>query len=135
VGGTSAGDVQFNNSIPVHGRIAVDLELSPDLNTIDLAYNLLTGWLPESIGHWTELKTFRVSFNRLSGSLPESIEQWNNLETIDLSCCTLECLLASLNNNGMSSSPPSHVGAPSPQLPCECGEPPRWLSALVTPET
>jgi Leucine-rich repeat (LRR) protein len=90
VGGTSAGDVQsvvegivlFNNSI--HGRIAVDLGLSLNLNIIDLAYNLLTGSLPESIGQWTELETFRVSFNRLSGSLPESIGQWSNLVIFDI---------------------------------------------------
>ncbi|KAF0904564.1 hypothetical protein E2562_035458 [Oryza meyeriana var. granulata] len=55
-----------------------------NLVTLDLAYNVLTGELPESIGQLTKLEELRLGHNDITGTLPPALSNWTSLRCLDL---------------------------------------------------
>nr|XP_019701824.1 LRR receptor-like serine/threonine-protein kinase FLS2 [Elaeis guineensis] len=55
------------------------------LETLDMRYTQLSGYLPDSLGDFRMLKSLYLSDNSISGSLPESIRRLSALEELDLS--------------------------------------------------
>ncbi|XVF57810.1 hypothetical protein PTKIN_Ptkin07bG0012200 [Pterospermum kingtungense] len=68
------------------------------LESLDLGYNQLGGFLPVSLGHLRNLKNLLLEHNYFLGSIPESISNLSSLESLDLS------------ENGMKGTIPSSLG-------------------------
>ncbi|KAJ3197064.1 hypothetical protein HK101_006249 [Irineochytrium annulatum] len=56
-----------------------------NITNINLAYNGLTGTLPQGLGNLTNLKSLNVSSNELQGALPTSFGNLMRLATLDVS--------------------------------------------------
>ncbi|KAJ0722216.1 putative leucine-rich repeat-containing, plant-type, leucine-rich repeat domain superfamily [Helianthus annuus] len=67
----------------------IDLAKASDwfqnLESIDLAYNQLTGTIPDSVGSLHLLKTLQMNINQLTGSIPDTIGGLSSLNFLDLS--------------------------------------------------
>ncbi len=59
--------------------------LPPDLQSLNLARNALTGALPEALCRFKRLRFLNLSFNRLSGPLPACLGEAPALEVLNLS--------------------------------------------------
>ncbi|XVF57797.1 hypothetical protein PTKIN_Ptkin07bG0010900 [Pterospermum kingtungense] len=68
------------------------------LESLDLGYNQLGGFLPVSLGRLRNLKNLLLEHNYFLGSIPESISNLSSLESLDLS------------ENGMKGTIPSSLG-------------------------
>nr|KJB44284.1 hypothetical protein B456_007G244000 [Gossypium raimondii] len=74
--------------IPLQGsRVNELLVMSsyPQMESLDLSYNSLTGGLPSEIGNIAALKLLNLANNDLSGQLPSELSKLSNLEYLDLS--------------------------------------------------
>ncbi|KAA3473585.1 putative inactive receptor kinase [Gossypium australe] len=74
--------------IPLQGsRVNELLVMSsyPQMESLDLSYNSLTGGLPSEIGNIAALKLLNLADNDLSGQLPSELSKLSNLEYLDLS--------------------------------------------------
>ncbi|MBA0561108.1 hypothetical protein Golob_017961, partial [Gossypium lobatum] len=74
--------------IPLQGsRVNELLVMSsyPQMESLDLSYNSLTGGLPSEIGNIAALKLLNLANNDLSGQLPGELSKLSNLEYLDLS--------------------------------------------------
>lgn len=65
-----------NNNL--HGRVPAQLRHLPQLMTLDLSHNHLTGSLPQTdaLGHYLRLTHLKLDHNQLTGELPAAIG-WN----------------------------------------------------------
>ncbi|KAJ0897604.1 putative non-specific serine/threonine protein kinase [Helianthus annuus] len=52
---------------------------------MDLAYNQLTGNIPDSVGNLSLLKTLQMNIKQLTGSIPDTIGRLSSLNFLDLS--------------------------------------------------
>ncbi|RCV23055.1 hypothetical protein SETIT_4G268500v2 [Setaria italica] len=68
------------------------------LQTLDLSSNLLTGIIPEGIGRLKNLQELRLQENKLTGPMPSSIGYLSQLLSLDLS------------SNSLNGSIPSSIG-------------------------
>uniref|UniRef100_A0A2P2IP91 Uncharacterized protein MANES_12G141100 n=1 Tax=Rhizophora mucronata TaxID=61149 RepID=A0A2P2IP91_RHIMU len=78
----------FTGPIPSQGSHASALLLqpsSPQMESLDLSHNSLTGILPSDIGNMGRLKLLSVSNNNLSGQLPTELSKLAYLQYLDLS--------------------------------------------------
>ncbi|KAL4354249.1 hypothetical protein GQ457_06G043400 [Hibiscus cannabinus] len=78
----------LSGSIPLQGsRVSELLVMSsyPQMESLDLSYNILTGGLPSEIGNIAALKLLNLADNDLSGQLPSELSKLSNLEYLDLS--------------------------------------------------
>lgn len=66
---------------------------------IRMLFNNLTGSLPVSLSHLTELKVLELSFNKLVGEIPSAIGTLKNLEVL------------ALNGNFLSGTIPNSIGS------------------------
>ncbi|KAH7690698.1 Receptor protein-tyrosine kinase protein [Dioscorea alata] len=66
---------------------------------IDLSNNMLSGEIPEELGHLSLLQSLNLSRNHLSGQLSEKIGQLRWLEVLDLSVNNLSGVLPSTMTN------------------------------------
>ncbi|WMV11949.1 hypothetical protein MTR67_005334 [Solanum verrucosum] len=57
---------------------------NPTIEVLSLGENVLTGELPNSLGHLKNLRILSISFNMVSGTIPPSIEQLSRLEILSL---------------------------------------------------
>ncbi|XWS41488.1 hypothetical protein CRYUN_Cryun17cG0086100 [Craigia yunnanensis] len=57
----------------------------PQMESLDLSYNSLTGGLPSEIGNIARLKLLNLADNKLSGQLPSELSKLSDLEYLDLS--------------------------------------------------
>ncbi|XP_049390398.1 LRR receptor-like serine/threonine-protein kinase RPK2 [Solanum stenotomum] len=57
---------------------------NPTIEVLSLGENVLTGELPNSLGHLKNLRILSISFNMISGTIPASIEQLSQLEILYL---------------------------------------------------
>ncbi|KAL6603595.1 hypothetical protein ACP70R_043956 [Stipagrostis hirtigluma subsp. patula] len=55
-----------------------------NLVRLNLAYNALTGELPESISQLPKLEELRLGHNNLTGTLPPALSNWTGLRCLDL---------------------------------------------------
>ncbi|XP_027156440.1 probable LRR receptor-like serine/threonine-protein kinase At3g47570 [Coffea eugenioides] len=56
----------------------------PNLETLNVAHNHLTGVIPDSISNMTKLVILELSLNHFTGSIPRSLGSLNVLETLDV---------------------------------------------------
>ncbi|KAI3809313.1 hypothetical protein L1987_25284 [Smallanthus sonchifolius] len=100
-----------------------DLSICKELGYLDLAYNNLKGFIPESLGNLsTALYHLNLATNRFSGGLPSSIGNLSGLTILDLSSNqftgTLPVTIGNLKNlerlnltnNSFSGNIPSSLG-------------------------
>lgn len=74
--------------IPIEGSSSSELLVLPSypqLESVDLSDNFLTGDLPTDVGNFGRLKLLNVARNNLSGHLPNELEKLSALEYLDLS--------------------------------------------------
>ncbi|KAK6804946.1 hypothetical protein RDI58_002730 [Solanum bulbocastanum] len=57
---------------------------NPTIEVLSLGENVLTGKLPNSLGHLKNFRILSISFNMISGTVPASIEQLSRLEILYL---------------------------------------------------
>ncbi|XP_017985484.1 PREDICTED: probable inactive receptor kinase At5g10020 [Theobroma cacao] len=78
----------FTGPIPLQSsRVNELLVMSsyPQMESLDLSNNSLTGGLPSEIGNIARLKLLSLADNELSGQLPSELSKLSNLEYLDLS--------------------------------------------------
>lgn len=92
------------------------------IHSIYLAYNNLSGYLPESITEFTELETLYLAYNNIGGTIPKEIDKLSKLYHIDLSfnrisgsipnsICNLTTLhILGLANNRLTGMIPENIG-------------------------
>ncbi|MBA0770447.1 hypothetical protein Gotri_019082, partial [Gossypium trilobum] len=74
--------------IPLQGSHVNELLVMssyPQMESLDLSYNSLTGGLPSEIGNIAALRLLNLANNDLSGQLPSELSKLSNLEYLDLS--------------------------------------------------
>jgi hypothetical protein len=67
----------------IHDRLSNNLTISPSLQDLSLAHNLLTGKIPESILSRT-WESLDLSFNQFKGNLPADMPFYSNSSTLSL---------------------------------------------------
>ncbi|KAH7690702.1 Non-specific serine/threonine protein kinase protein [Dioscorea alata] len=95
------GLIHYVNNIEINlkGRDVQLEKVSAILICIDLSNNMLSGEIPEELGHLSYLQSLNLSRNHLLGQLSEKIGQLRWLEVLDLSVNNLSGVLpASLTN-------------------------------------
>ncbi|XP_048227483.1 probable leucine-rich repeat receptor-like protein kinase At1g35710 [Ricinus communis] len=80
------------------GKIPPQISNLSKLTILNLGYNEFHGYIPEEVGTMTELNVLSLSSNFLSGSIPATIGDLTNLSVLNL------------GNNGLSGSIPSQLG-------------------------
>ncbi|KAE8706933.1 putative inactive receptor kinase [Hibiscus syriacus] len=78
----------FTGPIPLQAsRVNELLVMStyPQMESLDLSDNSLTGGLPSEIGNIARLKMLNLAGNELSGQLPSELSKLSDLESLDLS--------------------------------------------------
>ncbi|KAF7815747.1 receptor-like protein EIX2 [Senna tora] len=58
--------------------------LTSAISYIDLSHNLLSGYIPSTLGNLSSLIYLDLSSNHLNGNLPKSLGQLSNLESLNL---------------------------------------------------
>ncbi len=101
---------------------AVGLAGLPQLQTLDLSYNDLTGGIPSAVGGLSNLQTLNLNVNPLAGGIPTTLGNLSNLQHLRLNNCDLSgnipTTLGNLSNlqeldmynNRLSGSLPSTLG-------------------------
>ncbi|KAE8709440.1 putative inactive receptor kinase [Hibiscus syriacus] len=78
----------FTGPIPLQASSFKELLVMPtypQMESVDLSDNSLTGGLPSEIGNIARLKLLNLAGNELSGQLPHELSKLSNLEYLDLS--------------------------------------------------
>lgn len=50
-----------------------------EFEVFNIASNMFSGTLPESMSEWTRLRIFDIHDNNFNGTIPESFSNWKNL--------------------------------------------------------
>ena len=100
---TGGGNWEYNtnwliNTYPLDQWHGVTTDDEGRVISLDLAYNELTGSIPEALGQLNNLQNLRLNGNQLTGSIPETIGQLKNLQDLYL------------NGNQLTGSIPETIG-------------------------
>ena len=72
------------NTYPLDQWYGVTTDDEGWVTGLDLAYNGLTGAIPEALGQLDSLRSLDLSVNQLAGTIPEALGQLENLDTLYL---------------------------------------------------
>ena len=86
---TGGGNWKYNtnwliNTYPLDQWHGVTTDDEGRVISLDLAYNELTGSIPEALGQLNNLQDLYLGGNQLTGSIPETIGQLKNLQVLSL---------------------------------------------------
>ncbi|KAK6924144.1 Leucine rich repeat 4 [Dillenia turbinata] len=79
---------QFTGEIPLQHKYVSEmliLPTFPQMESLDLSSNSLTGNLSSDIGHMVKLRLLNLAKNDLSGNIPKELSNLSSLEYLDLS--------------------------------------------------